>query len=54
MLLPVRSRWFIVLFLLLPTLRAAAQSGAPFGFEPRTVAKVTHGSQTLSNPWAGG
>ncbi|MBC6606134.1 T9SS type A sorting domain-containing protein [Hymenobacter sp. BT188] len=54
MLLPVRSRWFLALFLLLPALRASAQSGVPFGFEQRAVAKVTHGSQTLANPWVGG
>lgn len=49
-----RFRWFLFAFLLLPGLRAGAQSGVPFGFEQRAVAKVTHGTQTLANPWAGG
>ncbi|GAB3303880.1 FG-GAP-like repeat-containing protein [Hymenobacter tenuis] len=36
------------------SLPAAAQSGAPFGFEYQAVAKVMHGEETLLHAWAGG
>ena len=44
----------LLLALLAFSVTAWAQPGGGFGFEARPAAKVVHGTDTLSNAWAGG
>ncbi|TGE17783.1 FG-GAP-like repeat-containing protein [Hymenobacter elongatus] len=51
----MRQPLFSLILLGLATLLpAAALAQSPFGLEYRAVAKVVHGTETLSNAWAGG